>query len=102
MNDVHVIAYFAGDPTRTYQLVQWLEVLEILDGSHRVGLVLRDPDSAALVAARTDLQVFTAPTFPELTELYAAAIAIAERQAVEIDGEQCFLAGARHIAEGIA
>ena len=72
MNDVHVIAYFAGDPTRTYQLVQWLEVLEILDGSHRVGLVLRDPDSAALVAARTDLQVFTAPTFPELTELYAA------------------------------
>lgn len=71
MNDVHVIAYFAGDPTRTYQLVQWLEVLEILDGSHRVGLVLRDPDSAALVAARTDLQVFTAPTFPELTELYA-------------------------------
>lgn len=71
MNDVHVIAYFAGDPTRTYQLVQWLEVLEILDGSHRVGLVLRDPDSADLVAARTDLQVFTAPTFPELTELYA-------------------------------
>lgn len=71
MNDVHVIAYFAGDPTRTYQLVQWLEVLEILDGSHRVGLVLRDPDSAALVAARTDLQVFTATTFPELTELYA-------------------------------
>jgi hypothetical protein len=71
VNDVHVIAYFAGDPTRTYQLVQWLEVLEILDGSHRVGLVLRDPDSAALVAARTDLQVFTAPTFPELTELYA-------------------------------
>ena len=71
MNDVHVIAYFAGDPTRTYQLVQWLEVLEILDGSHRVGLVLRDPDSADLVAARTDLKVFTAPTFPELTELYA-------------------------------
>ncbi|CAB4958129.1 unannotated protein [freshwater metagenome] len=71
MNDVHVIAYFAGDPTRTYQLVQWLEVLEILDGAHRVGLVLRDPDSAALVAARTDLQVFTATTFPELTELYA-------------------------------
>lgn len=71
MNDVHVIAYFAGDPTRTYQLVQWLEVLEILDGSHRVGLVVRDPDSAALVAARTDLQVFPAPTFPELTELYA-------------------------------
>ena len=39
---------------------------------------------------------------PELTELYAAAIAIAGRQAVELDGEQCFLAGATHIAERIA
>ena len=39
---------------------------------------------------------------PELTELYAAAIVIAGRQAVELDGEQCFLAGATHIAERIA
>ena len=38
---------------------------------------------------------------PELTELYAAALAIAGRQAVELDGEQCFLAGARQIAERI-
>jgi hypothetical protein len=71
VNDVHVIAYFAGDPTRTYQLAQWLEVLEILHAAHPVGLVLRDPDSAALVGSRTDLPVFAAPTFPELTELYA-------------------------------
>ena len=42
MNDVRVIAYFAGDPTRTYQLAQWLEVLEVLDRVHPVGLVLRD------------------------------------------------------------
>jgi 2-dehydro-3-deoxygalactonokinase len=39
---------------------------------------------------------------PELTELYAAALAIAGREAVELDGEQCFLAGAIHIAERIA
>jgi 2-dehydro-3-deoxygalactonokinase len=39
---------------------------------------------------------------PELTELYAAAIAIAGHDAVELDGEQCFLAGATHIAERIA
>jgi len=39
---------------------------------------------------------------PELTELYAAAIAVAGREAVELDGEQCFLAGANHIAERIA
>ncbi len=71
MNDVRVIAYFAGDPTRTYQLAQWLEVLEVLDRVHPVGLVLRDPDSAALIASRTDLPVLTAATFPELTELYA-------------------------------
>ena len=71
MNDVRVIAYFAGDPSRTYQLAQWLEVLEVLDDVHAVGLVLRDPASAALIEARTDLPVFTATTFPELTELYA-------------------------------
>lgn len=71
MNDVCVIAYFAGDPTRTYQLAQWLEVFEILDSVHPVGLVLRDPDSAALIQSRTDLRVLSAPTFPELTELYA-------------------------------
>ena len=71
MNDLRVIAYFAGDPTRTYQLAQWLEVLEILDDLHPVGLVLRDPDSAALIESRTGLPVFAAPTFPELTELYA-------------------------------
>ncbi|WP_299922302.1 CDP-glycerol glycerophosphotransferase family protein [uncultured Nocardioides sp.] len=71
MNDVCVIAYFAGDPTRTYQLAQWLEVLEVLDRVHPVGLVLRDPDSARLIGSRTDLTVLTAPTFPELTELYA-------------------------------
>ncbi|GAA1918892.1 CDP-glycerol glycerophosphotransferase family protein [Nocardioides hwasunensis] len=71
MNDVRVIAYFAGDPTRTYQLVQWLEVLEILDGAHPVGLVMRDPDSAAVVGARTRLPIRTASTFAELTETYA-------------------------------
>lgn len=71
MNDVSVIAYFAGDPTRTYQLAQWLEVLEILDRVHPVGLVLRDPDSAELIGSRTELTVLTAPSFPELTELYA-------------------------------
>lgn len=72
MNDVRVIAYFAGDPTRTYQLAQWLEVLEILHDVHPVALVLRDPASAAVIEPRTPLPVLVAPTFPELTELYAA------------------------------
>jgi 2-dehydro-3-deoxygalactonokinase len=38
---------------------------------------------------------------PELTRLYAAAIAQAGRPSIELDGEKCFLAGARKIAERI-
>ena len=38
---------------------------------------------------------------PELTRLYAAAIVIAGHEPVELDGEQCFLAGIQHIAERI-
>jgi hypothetical protein len=71
VNEVSVIAYFAGDPSRTYQLVQWLDVLEILNDVHPVCIVLRDPESAAVIEARTDLPLLTAATFPELTDLYA-------------------------------
>ena len=35
---------------------------------------------------------------PELTRLYAAAIAEAGRRSIELDGEQCFLAGATELA----
>jgi 2-dehydro-3-deoxygalactonokinase len=38
---------------------------------------------------------------PELTRLYAAAIGEANRDAVELDGEQCFLAGIQEIAKRI-
>jgi 2-dehydro-3-deoxygalactonokinase len=38
---------------------------------------------------------------PDLTRLYATAIGQAGRNAVELDGEQCFLAGIVKIAEGI-
>src|SRR3954451_16631944 len=71
MNEPCVVAYFAGDPSRTYQLVQWLDGLEILHTRHPVGMVVRDPESAAVVGGRTDLPVFTVPTFRELTDLYA-------------------------------
>jgi 2-dehydro-3-deoxygalactonokinase len=39
---------------------------------------------------------------PELTRLYASAIREARREAVEIDGERCFLAGIHEIAKRIA
>ena len=38
---------------------------------------------------------------PELTRLYAAAIGQVQRDAVELDGEQCFLAGIQEIAKRI-
>lgn len=38
---------------------------------------------------------------PELTRLYAAAIGEAGREAVELDGERCFLAGIHEIAKRI-
>ena len=38
---------------------------------------------------------------PELTRLYAAAIREAGRESVELDGEQCFLAGIQEIAKRI-
>lgn len=38
---------------------------------------------------------------PELTRLYAAAIKEAGREAIELDGEQCFLAGIHEIARRI-
>jgi 2-dehydro-3-deoxygalactonokinase len=41
----------------------------------------------------------TAVGRPDLTKLYAAAIGEASRDAVELDGEQCFLAGAHEIAK---
>ena len=38
---------------------------------------------------------------PELTRLYAASIGECGRAAVELDGEQCFLAGIQEIAKRI-
>ena len=70
---VAVVAYFADDPTRTYQLGQWLPVLEILHERHPVGIVLRDPSSADVLRDLTSLPIFTAPSFPELTALYGSS-----------------------------
>ncbi|MEP7129715.1 MAG: 2-dehydro-3-deoxygalactonokinase [Sphingomicrobium sp.] len=55
----------------------------------RVGLT--DPASATI----------TIMGRPELTRLYAAAVAEANREFVELDGEQCFLAGIHEIAKRI-
>ena len=57
MQGISVAAYFADDPTRVYQLAQWLPVLEILDQREPVGLVVRQEASAAMLRERTHLQI---------------------------------------------
>lgn len=71
MNDVHVLAYFGEDPSRAYQLTQWLDVLALLDATSPVTIVLRDPDVAPLVRQRTSLPVVVAESFAELAAAYA-------------------------------
>jgi hypothetical protein len=72
VQNVEVLSYFADDPTRVYQLLQWLPVLEKLDEQRPVGIVTRQPDTAELVRQRTALPVMCAPEFNELHELYDA------------------------------
>jgi hypothetical protein len=51
--------------------VQWLPVLELLDAHERVGIVLRDADTATIVREQTTLPVLVATEFPALRSLYA-------------------------------
>jgi hypothetical protein len=66
-----VVAYFGEDPSRTYQLAQWLPVLELLDADQPVTVVLRREDTAALVRPRTGLPVVVAEEFAGLRAAYA-------------------------------
>ncbi len=70
MTTAEVILYFADDPTRVYQLLQWLPVAERLDETHPVAVVTRNPETAEIVRERTHLPVLDAPEFPELVETY--------------------------------
>jgi hypothetical protein len=67
---VDVIAYFADDRSRVYQLLQWLPVLDLLAESSTVVIVTRDPEVTAVVRARTAVPVHEAVEFPELMALY--------------------------------
>jgi hypothetical protein len=71
VHTVDIIAYFPDDPSRIYQLLQWIPVLERLHEEHPVGVVTRDAETAATCRERTTLPVFLASSFAELTELYA-------------------------------
>lgn len=71
-HDADVLAYFADDPTRSYQLIQWLPVLEQLHQHHPVAVVARDERTVAVLRERTGLPIAHADGFAELTDLYAA------------------------------
>jgi 2-dehydro-3-deoxygalactonokinase len=62
----------------------------LIGGDVRLGLESAAPATQIVIMGR-----------PELTRLYASAVAIAGREPVELDGERCFLAGIRQIAERI-
>ena len=68
--------------------------------SYASGLLIGGDVRIGLESAAASTQVMVMGR-PELTRLYASAIAIAGRQPVELDGERCFLAGVRQIAERI-
>lgn len=72
MPNPEAIAYFADDPTRVYQLLQWLPVLERLDSVHRTAIVTRNPATAEVVREHTSLAVHDVPSFGELHDLYEA------------------------------
>ncbi|KRB73828.1 hypothetical protein ASE01_17575 [Nocardioides sp. Root190] len=65
-----MIAYFADDPTRVYQLLQWIPVLERLDASQPVGILTRDAGTRAILEERTSLPVYFAPGFADLATMY--------------------------------
>lgn len=62
----------------------------LIGGDVRLGLESSAPATKIVVMGR-----------PELTRLYAAALAVAGREPVELDGERCFVAGIQRIAERI-
>lgn len=66
-----MLAHYPDDPTRVYQLLQWLAVLERLDRQFPVAIVTRQADSAQIISHRTHLPVHLAESFEDLAELYA-------------------------------
>ncbi len=67
---ISVVAYFGEDPTRAYQLVPWLPVLEVLDADQAVGLVVRSAEVARQLRDRTTLPLILAESFDELAKTY--------------------------------
>jgi hypothetical protein len=68
-----VAVYFGDEPTRFYQLEQWLPVLEQLHERRPVVIVTRDPDAFVVAVASTQLPVICVPRFNQMMDFYATA-----------------------------
>jgi hypothetical protein len=65
-----VVVYFADDPPRLYQLMQWLPVFERLDARRPVLLVTRHPATYTELSSLTPLRRVLAPTLRDLMAVY--------------------------------
>lgn len=64
------IAYFPDVPEKLYQLLQWLPVLEKLNTTHPVAIVLRSPRSLLALREITDLPLVLKRRFDPLQDFY--------------------------------
>jgi CDP-glycerol glycerophosphotransferase (TagB/SpsB family) len=65
-----VVVYFADDVRRSYQLTQWLPILEQLDRHHSVLLVMRNPTMFRSTFRMTALRAVCVRRFLQLMALY--------------------------------
>ncbi|RYY45740.1 MAG: 2-dehydro-3-deoxygalactonokinase [Sphingomonadales bacterium] len=75
---------------------RWLLGEANADASYASGLLIGSDVRASLDGGTSEIALIGAP---ELCALYAAALGIAGREAVPIDGETAFLAGVRQLTE---
>lgn len=65
-----VVAYFGDNAEKTYQLMQWLPVLEQLNEHHPVLLVFRKPGALREIKGTTRLPMIFVRRFEDLATLY--------------------------------
>ncbi|GAA0035079.1 CDP-glycerol glycerophosphotransferase family protein [Brevibacterium metallidurans] len=67
-----VIAYFGDGPAKIYQILQWIPILEELDRTNRVAIVLRSPGSLQELRKSTSLPLVLKRRFDPLQDFYFA------------------------------
>ncbi|MCQ9367490.1 CDP-glycerol glycerophosphotransferase family protein [Brevibacterium sp. 50QC2O2] len=71
--NAEVMVYFGDTVSKTYQLVQWLPVLEELHKQHRVALMFRRPSAADTIAGLTRLPIVFKRRFQPMMDFIHAS-----------------------------